>query len=88
MELINAIIGCFPCIESRCGEEILRMFCENPYPERYRYHFNLGLFIRNELLSETKPLLTLFLRYGITNKDDMSDLILQLLYVCEKEKRK
>ncbi len=87
MELINASIQYFPCVESHFSQDFMNRFCESGYNARYHFHFSVGLFVRNELLVDNEPLLALFLKYGITSRDDMSDFVLQLLYLYEKEKR-
>ena len=87
MELCCAIMNCVSYIEQQCDEQLLKQLLESDYRELYRYHYRIGMFIRNTVLHDEEPLFKLFIQYGVTEKDDMSDLIIRLLYLYEQEKR-
>ena len=81
MGLYEEIEKCFPNIEKLLSEKDLLNFKNTSISELYMYHFNLGLWIRNDMLrSKKSPLRQLFAENGIKNPDDMSSIIIQLFH--------
>lgn len=68
------------------SKKSLKEFLECDYENLYFYHFGFGTWIRNELLQENQPLYHAFLSCGISQKDDMSFLMIRLFYVYLKPK--
>ncbi len=85
MDLYTTVQAYFPHIESACGKEVIDQFRACEYTELHKYHWTIGLWIRNTLLETEQSLGQAFLRCNITNKDDMSALILRLFYIYEQE---
>ena len=54
------------------------------YAKLFLYHFGLGTRIRAELLKEESSLYRLFSRCGVTQRDDMSALLIRLFYLAAK----
>ena len=79
MELINEIIKSFG--EISIFQEEKNDFFSCSYSEIPAYHLSLGLFIRNNLLRDTDRLYRLFVSSGVTDRDDMSSLILRLYWL-------
>jgi hypothetical protein len=44
--------------------------------EMWRYHYNLGLGIRNKWLIKNSPLNSFFVQHGIYERDEMSNIVL------------
>jgi len=81
MGLYDEIEKCFPNIEKLLSEKDLMNFKNTPISELYKYHFNLGLWIRNDMLrSKKSPLRQVFIKNGIENPDDMSSIIILLFH--------
>lgn len=85
MNLCTMIQNYFPYIEESCNKELLDRFCACKYSELHNYHWTLGLWLRNTLLNEP-TLIQAFMAHEITEKDDMSALIIRLFYIYEKRK--
>ena len=66
----------------------LSEFLNADYYDLYKFHFSIGLTIRNYLLKEDSVLYSLLKSAGIIQRDDMSSLILQLFYISLKSKDK
>jgi len=45
------------------------------------YHFGLGLYLRNNILSSDSELYLKFIESGINRRDDMSSLIISLWHI-------
>jgi len=81
MILYKEIEKTFPEIESFFTPEELAKFKDTPAGDMYRYHFGLGLSIRNSaILSEDSLLFRLFTNNRISQKDDMSSLMIKLFH--------
>jgi len=81
MGLYEEIEKSFPNIEKLLSEKDLLNFKNTSISELCMYHFNLGLWIRNNMLrSKKSPLRQLFIENGIENPDDMSSIIIQLFH--------
>lgn len=68
----------FKVLEESLGRNFLQSFKSRSFYDLYLYHFSLGLWIRNNLLSDGSGLCGLFYDMGIQSKDDMSMLLVQL----------
>ena len=77
----------FPEIEKLFNKQTLNDFICCDYKDLSKYHFGLGLWIRNHLLLENNELKSFFTRGGITSNDEISSLIIRLFYVYERNKR-
>lgn len=62
----------------------MKEFLACSYSELTRWHFGFGSWIRNNILLENSPLYKLFNEVGITQKDDMSSIIIKLFYIYKK----
>lgn len=52
------------------------------------YHFNFGIWIREKILTEDNKLFKIMQNANITEKDDMSDIILKTFYIHLKNQQK
>ena len=87
MELFKEIRNIFPKIEQLFSEETLLEFKEKPSDKLYQYHYGVGTWIRNHLLSDTDKLYHLFQENGIQERDDMSSYLLLMFHIhLNKEK--
>lgn len=86
MEWQQKFTGCFTQIEQQLGQDGVKLFLDCEYTKLNRFHFGLGQWIRNNLLTESGPLLYFFKTVGIEGRDDMSDFILKSFYIFEKIK--
>lgn len=80
MRLYQEIENCFRVIEDSFSVEKLLEFKNTPVGELYLYHFGLGIWIRNNLLTEKSALYKSFIENNIAQKDDMSSLIITLFH--------
>ena len=62
------------------NNQTLEEFLNCDYDQLYLYHFTLGIRIRNDILKKNSILYNLFYEQGVTCKDDMSFLMIQLFY--------
>lgn len=81
MYLIQEMQKVFPKMRAFFTQEQWEKFLTCPFEALHTYHFSLGTFIRNRLLQEGCTLQKAFYAVGIFQKDDMSALMIQLLYV-------
>ncbi len=86
MYLLHEIQKVFPKMRAFFTQEQWEKFLACPFDELDIYHFSLGTWVRNHLLTEGSTLETAFRAVDILQKDDMSLLMMQLLYVAYKEK--
>ncbi len=77
---------CFLQMEQQLGVEGINRFLASPYAKLYRFHFGFGIWVRNCLLTEGSPLLCFFEAGGVEEKDEMSDLLLKLFYLYQKNR--
>ena len=84
MELYKETKKSFPIIEKLFDADSLCEFKNTKILDLCLYHFGLGSWIRNNLLSPNDNLYSLFLENGIDNPDEMSDFIIRLFhyYLC------
>ena len=71
---------CFHLIEQFFSEESLVEFKNTPKDELYLYHFGLGTWIRNNLLTDQSILRRHFIQYGVLDRDDMSSMIIRFYH--------
>ena len=86
MKLYKQIKKSFSEIEKLFDEQTLNNLAACDYSDLWRYHFELGIRIRNHLLQTDSPLFQALSESGIHSKDDMSALIIQLFYLHLKIK--
>lgn len=87
MILFKEIIKCLPVIERSLSRSIMMKFLNSSYEDLSDFHFNIGLWIRNNLLKDSgEPdcLYRMFRDIGITQSDDMSTIITELFYIYMK----
>ena len=81
MRLYDEIENSFLLMERLFSEKDLLDFKNAYVSELYKYHFSIGLWIRNNLIyPEQSPLRLLFIDNGVENPDDMSSMIIQLFH--------
>lgn len=67
-------------------EDLLYDFISCKHEDLCLCHFGLGLWIRNHLLTQDSNLINLFRKYGVNDKDAISSLLIELLFLFLKEK--
>ena len=81
MKLYREIENSFPLIEKLFAKEDLLEFKNAPVSDLCLYHFGLGAWIRDNLLSPKDNLLySLFLENGIEHTDEMSAFIIKIFH--------
>ena len=81
MKLYEEIEKTFPSLEKLFTAESLEEFKNEKISDLCLYHFGLGTWIRNNLLSPEENLLyNLFLQNGIENPDEMSSFIIRVFH--------
>lgn len=75
-------------IEEIFNKEYLKQFMCCKYDNIYLYHFGLGTWIRNNILIKESEIYKIFTASGITHTDDMSGILIRLLYIYLKTKDK
>lgn len=85
-KLYEEIKKSFPKIKKLFDDTNLNNFICCGYENLSNYHFGLGTWIRNNLLSESCDLYILFVRGGILQKDDMAALIIHLFFISSFNK--
>ena len=85
--MFSTIEEAFFEIERNLDEETLLNFLSCDYRCLNRYHFGLGLWIRNNLLAGESRLKELFATAGVDTSDDISALVIRLFYIYEKNKK-
>ena len=81
MELYKEIEKSFSYIEKLFSDDELAAFISTRIFDLYKYHFSLGLMIRNDLLHpDGSRLKELFFENGIEHSDDMSSMIIKLFH--------
>ena len=86
MDLLDDIKKEFPSIEEKLSEETIQQLIECDYDNLHLYHFGLGMWIRNNLLTDKSRLFMFFRLNGIDSLDDMSMLMIQLFYFYMRDK--
>lgn len=88
MKLCKEMKKSFSKIEKLFSEKELKKFIACDPGDLNRYHFGLGTWIRNELLKDDSPLTAAFLRDGVSQKDDMSQRLMELFHLYARGKYK
>ena len=86
MDLLSEIKVLCPLLEYIFPEEDLNDFVCSKYADLDDHHFGFGLWIRNNILKESSKLYTLFIKAGVLEKDNMSEIIIECFYLYEKTK--
>lgn len=86
MKLCREMKKSFSKIEKLFSPNELKEFIACAPGNLDRYHFGLGTWIRNELLKDGSPLTARFLRGGVLQKDDMSQLLIELFHLYVRNK--
>jgi len=76
-KLKTAIMESLAETRPKIGDDFWTEFIQRPADELYRYHFGLGLYLRNNLLAPESELYKLFMLAGIGHKDDMSSMMMK-----------
>lgn len=86
MDLYDEIKTQFPKMADCLPPKEMKKFLECDYKKLALYHLGLGTWIRNNLLQKNSSLFNTFLSCGISEKDDMSSLMIRLFYIYLKPK--
>lgn len=87
MELYREAEKYFPQMEKLFKKQEWERFLQREFEELPLYHYTLGGWIRNKLLEKGSVLERMFIRGGVTDKDDMSMLIIEWFYLYAKTKQ-
>lgn len=79
--LYMEIKNLFPKIRQYFSKEEYQGFLDCAQEDIVFYHFGLGTKIRNEILQEQTVLYEQFCKEGIVDKDTMSMIIIEELYI-------
>lgn len=86
MNLCRQLEKSFSKMERFFTKQELREFMAWDRQDLCRYHFGLGTWVRNYLLRDGKKLTVVFMRAGIGQKDEMSELLIQLFQIHARNK--
>ena len=67
-------------LDDLLSEEEKKKMLSYDVNELYIYHFGLGTWIRNNILTEKSEVYKFFMKMGISHKDDMSAEIIEGFY--------
>ena len=81
MELYNEIQKCIIYLKSVLPENYLQQLKNQKYSQLYIYHFGIGTWLRNNVLTPEAKITSLLIQSGRTELDDMSMFIIQCLYI-------
>ncbi len=81
MELYNEIQKCILYLKSVLPENYLKQLKNQKYSQLYIYHFGIGMWLRNNVLTPEAKITSLLIQSGRTEPDDMSMFIIQCLYI-------
>ena len=59
-------------LDDLLSDEEKKKMLSHDVEELYIYHFGLGTWIRNNVLTEKSEVYKIFIKMGVSNKDDMS----------------
>lgn len=85
--MLKEIWKLFAQLEEILTDEELDELVECKEEDLYKYHFGLGLWIRNRVLTPESKLYKYFISRGIAHKDDMSSELIDDFYWYLKFKR-
>ncbi len=77
MRFCKACVTVAEGIEQQMTQENQMLLMETPYPELWKYHFTVGMWIRNHCLDEKEYLYQAFRVLGFETKDDMSLFLIE-----------
>lgn len=80
------ILECMKTMERGIPQKTKAEFMSSAYSQIEKYHFVLGLWIWNNILCQDESLYKSFATLGITDMDDISDLLLRLFYIYLTQK--
>lgn len=80
MKLYEEIEKSFPALEKLFTPEELLKFKNTTIGSLWLYHFGLGSWIRNNLLSNESLLYRIFKNHTVESKDDMSAVMIRLFH--------
>ena len=86
MDLYKEIEKTFPLLKKALSKEDLAIFKETTIGDLSIFHFGLGIWIRNNILSsQDNTLISLFKENGIEQLDDMSSYMIRLFHynICK-----
>ena len=81
MKLCNEMEKAFLELEKRFDTHSLEKFLDCPYQNLSEYYDELGLWIRNHLLTNDCPLMEYFTDGNVLEKKDMSIFMIQSFYI-------
>jgi len=76
-ELESAVMDCLAETRPKIGGDFWTKFVQTPADGLADFHFGLGLYLRNNVLTPESELYRLFMLAGIGHKDDMSSMMLK-----------
>ncbi len=80
MHISTELKKVFDYIILNVGKENLKEFIHCNHNELEDYHFSMGLWFRNNVIDINKPITDFFNELNITNKDDISHLLILLFW--------
>lgn len=87
MDSRKEILKSFAEIEQYLAPHVLRSFLNTDFAELSRYHFGLGTWVRNSLLSDDGALLRWFAQCRVFSKDEASALLLEWFFLYQQSQR-
>ncbi|NLF28609.1 MAG: hypothetical protein GX592_11990 [Clostridiales bacterium] len=81
MRLCDVIEKSFSDLEKLFDSESLRNLVHGDYGDLGVHHLFLGGWIRDNLLREDSDICAVFRKGGVSNREDMSLLLLELFYI-------
>ena len=81
MNILDDLKSYFIVLYDSLPKRTITTFAKTPHKQLFRYHYTIGLSIRNTLLANNESLTRAFLNAGIESTDDMSALIINLFHV-------
>ena len=67
-------------LDDLLSDEEKKKMLSHDVEELYIYHFGLGTWIRNNILTEKSEVYKFFIKMGVSHKDDMSMEIIEGFY--------
>ena len=81
MKFYNELNKCIENMEALISKDNLIQLKRSDYAELNMYHFGLGTWIRNNVLTPDAEITKLFIKAGIKEPDDMSSFIIKCFYI-------
>lgn len=86
MEFEKAIQKLYDFMEDVITEEEMKEFLNCKREDLCQYHFSLGLWLRNNILTENNIIYQTYFKIGMKDKDDMSAELIDGFYLHMKLK--